>query len=224
VLVADDPLVVSYAQTRAELTALPLPWSRTYLFAIPRFLRIDEQSMRSLTGDTASALRAALARDAVRADARAAEAPYWWNGTEACQPAPAGGLPRNTTEQRPLRIAYDSRDRVARGLAERLAALEPRAVAVPLPPDEFARALRDGIEPAYVIAVPRSPLGACQAMLELAARAPWMHPAGGDAPLPAAPRLIPLVETRARAIVNRARVSALVDWDGTLRFGGAGQP
>ena len=33
--------------------------------------------------------------------------------------------------------------------------------------------------------------------------------------------LIPLVDTRERAIMKRDRVSATIDWDGTVRMSGA---
>lgn len=123
-----------------------------------------------------------------------------------------------------MRIAYDVRDLVARRLAERLVTVGRRGVALPLGPDTFARALRDGSEPAYVIGLPASTLDVCSDAARLVASAPWLLPANGSGPQTAAATIIPLVDTRDRAIVNRDRVSAMVDWDGTLRFGTSRAP
>ena len=224
VLVTDDPVVISYATTYPNLAAVPLPWSRSYVLAIPWFGPSDEQLMRPLLGDSAAVARASLARDAVRAEARAAEAPYWWSDLQSCESLVRGGLPRNTTGVRPMHIAYEARDRIARGLAERLAALGRGSVATPLPSEQFVRTLHDGSEPAYVIELPHTSLGACNDAAELVTSAPWIRPCCGEAPLPAPPKLIPLIDTRSRAIVNRDRVSATIDWDGTLRFGAPGSP
>src|SRR6185312_8630230 len=63
-----DPDVIEYASRRSGLTTVPLPWNRAYLLLLPsRSAGVGT----AIPSDTAS-LRAALARDAVRADARAA--------------------------------------------------------------------------------------------------------------------------------------------------------
>jgi hypothetical protein len=110
---------------------------------------------------------------------------------------------------------YRSDDHVARGLAERLVALGRRATAASLPTGEFARALRMGNEAAYIIALPRPSLTVCRDMTALRTTAPWLTASEG-----AMDALIPLIDIRERAIVNAARVSAVVDWDGTLRMTG----
>jgi hypothetical protein len=219
VLVTDDPLTINYAASRPNLAAVPLPWSRTYVVAIPHVAPADTGTLRPMLGDSATAFRASLARDAVRVEARGADTPNWWADVQACaSPGPRGAAPR-TSEQRPLRIAYDAADRVARRLAERIVALDSRATATPLAAGAFARALHDGGQPAYVIAVPRASLDPCYDAARLVASAPWLL--ANDAGSPSAPpTIIPLVDTRDRAIVNRDRVSATIDWDGTLRFGG----
>ena len=218
VLVTADPLAIDYAALRPSLTAIPLPWSRTYVLAIPRRATADSALLRSLAGDSAAAVRGSFARDAVRVEARAAEPPYWWSDSAGCESlGPSAAAPRSG-RQRPMRIAYDARDAVARRLAERLVALGGRAVAVSLSADALARALHDGTEAAYVLALPRSSLDACNDVARLAASAPWLRASSGDGTGSLAANLLPLVDTRARAIVNRARVSAAIDWDGTLRF------
>lgn len=214
VLVTDDPTAVAYAASRASLAAVPLPWTRTYALAVPEaaspigalLLRPDSEAV---------ALRSSLARDAVRAEARAAQPPYWWNDTAGCgatldsrSAAPAAG--------RSNRVVYRGDDAAARGLAERLVALDSRTVAAGLAPNEFTRALRDGGDVAYVLNLPRTALSVCGARAMLRSSAPWLGSDGGGA------LLLPLIETRQTAIVNHDRVSAHVDWSGTLHFGGAG--
>jgi hypothetical protein len=113
---------------------------------------------------------------------------------------------------------YRSDDHVARGLAERLVALGRRATAVSLGASDFARALSMGNEMAYIIALPRASLTPCRDMTALRASAPWLTASEGAMDL-----LVPLVDTRERAIVNATRVSAVVDWDGSLRMT-VGQP
>ena len=84
VLVTDDPVAVAYAAARAHLATVRLPWTRTYTLALPGaapkigelLLRPDSESV---------ALRTSLARDAVRADARAAQPPYWWDDNNGCR-------------------------------------------------------------------------------------------------------------------------------------------
>ena len=218
-LVTDDPVVVSYAETRSSHGIVPLPWSRTYVLAVPAFGSADAQVLHPILGDSSTPFRVSLARDAVRADARTAGAPYWWSGSQSCGSLAPPGTPARHSEERPLRIAFDSRDRIARQLAERLAVLGRRAVALPLGPETFARALHDGSEPAFVIALPRASLDLCTDLANLAAAAPWLPLTSGQGQSAPA-TIIPLIDTRDRAIVKRNRISATIDWDGTLRLGG----
>ena len=214
VLVTGDPAAASYGAARANLVSVPLPWTRAYALALPTpapgiaqlLLASDSQSV---------ALRASLARDAVRAEARAARSSYWWeDAAPRCRASPASlESPR---AQRSNRIVYRRDDAVARGLAQRLVALDTRAVAFPLPPNDFIRALHDGADLAYVLDLPFLSLSSCDDLRDLWSAAPWLTlGTGTDA------RLMPLVDTRETAIVNRQRVSATVDGRGTLRFGGA---
>jgi hypothetical protein len=228
-LVTADPKVVSYAAARADLVSMPLPWSRTHLLISPRAREAD-----SVRFDV-RAFRQALARDAVRAEARAAEPPFWWGDIGQCEtrsgerlvtPAPA----------RTTRLVYRRDDHVARELAERivalaaiegtsgagagLAALAPelqsvgtRATAVGLAPADFATALGKGDELAYVLELPTRPIAPCDEADALIASAPWIAASGVS--------LVPLIDTRDRAIARRDGISLSIDWDGTLHLVGA---
>jgi hypothetical protein len=70
---------------------------------------------------------------------------------------------------------------------------------------------------AYVLDLPRVFLSSCNDVGELLSQAPWLASGAG-----AETRLVPLIDTRETAIVRRDRVSATVDWRGTLHFSDAG--
>lgn len=217
-IVTSDAAAVSYAATRATLFAVPLPWSRAYVLAVPSVIADTVRaSLSSMASD--SGLRASLARDAVHAEARPAAPPYWWSGIQRCTSTQAAGSPETASSGRASRrIVYRRNDVVARGLAERLVAVGRGISAAGLAPSDFARALRAGQELAYVLDLPGAPLSPCQDLAVLASAAPWVTNGAGDGP--SVDKLVPLVDTRARAIVNRDRVSAMIDWDGALRIPG----
>ena len=210
VLITDDPVAVSYANARGNVAAIPLPWTRTYALALPvTESRIASAWQRPELELAAS--RASLARDAVHADARAAELPYWWQGSLTCGATP-DSLPVTSTSVRSNHVVYVRDDPIARGLAERLVAIEPHSVAVGLAPNDFARSLREGAEVAYVIDLPRRSFSSCVDFNDLRSRAPWLASAADvDA------KLVPLIDTRETALLTR-RVSASVEWSGTLHF------
>jgi hypothetical protein len=191
-MVTRDPALVDYVARRPEFSAFPLPWSRTFVLVQPAAARTIDM----VTGD---AERRSLARDAVSADARAAEPPFWWNEVAACPSGLASGpIPGSS------RVAYIRGDEVARGLAERIVALAGSGTglrAAALEPADFARGLRTGSDPAYVVALPRHTLAPCR---ESAA---W----------PAGARIQPLIDTRAYAIVRKGAPPLSVEWDGTVR-------
>ena len=216
-LVTDDPVAVSYAATRSNLTAIPLPWTRTYALAVPA--APSGATALSPLARGLDTLTASLARDAVHAEARAAQPPYWWSGIQGCESLSRGSaVAPPGAGRRASRIVYRRDDRVARGLAERLVALGRGTTATGLAPGDFARALRAGDELAYVLDIGRVSLSPCQDLADLESAAPWL--AGGPGEGIATTALLPLIDTRARAIVSRDRVSAMIDWDGTLRIGG----
>src|SRR6185437_9666260 len=71
----------TYARSRPGFAVATLPWSRTYVLIAPN------GAVGVLPGaapESTAFLRASLARDAVRADARAAEPPYWWTDRSEC--------------------------------------------------------------------------------------------------------------------------------------------
>lgn len=168
-MATDDPDLTAYAATRGDLEVSPLPWDRTYL---------------RLSARAAAPLGGSAGPDAVRVDARSAEAP-------PCE-LPPTALELDSVSSK--RVVYDGSDRTARELAERIVALveRPDATAVGLSAAELDVALEAGNELAYIISVPRSSY--CDAVTGLAQRVPWMTPRF----------LIPLIETRAHAIVPRA--------------------
>jgi Bacterial extracellular solute-binding proteins, family 5 Middle len=212
VLLGVDPVAARYAATRPDLAPVPVPWNRTYVLAAPSRRPGIVAEVLATTGDSAAAFRASLARDAVRAEARPANQPGWWDGVSDCALNPPTGVFSRGNE-RPWRIVYRADDRVSRELAQRLVALGGRGTATPLGIAEFARELRSGDDVAYVVWLPHMPLAPCHDLAALVSDAPWLVRGGslGDA-------LVPLVDTRESVIVNRRRVSATVDWDGTLHI------
>jgi hypothetical protein len=193
-VVTRDPALVDYVSNRAEFVTFPLPWSRTYVL-----LETGDRQGELAGGLNTTSVRSSLAKDAVRADARAAEPPYWWSDETACRASSAPHLGSASS-----RIVYRRDDEVGRGLAERIVALASSRAglrAVGLEGAEFATAVRGGTERAYVIGLPRQSLAPC--------REASMWPAGA--------RLLPLIDTRAYAIVRKGSPPLSVEWDGTIR-------
>ena len=238
-MVTNDPGVVAYAAGAARLVTAALPWSRTYvLVSTARVLAIADG--KTAGPGLSPEMREALARDAVRAQARGAADAEWWRSTGAC--GELSGLPPGLVsapradEDGARRIRYPAGDDVARALAERLVALSAMdataspsaaalAAAVPgiadasrplaaeaTAPGALARSLHDGADYAYVIAVPCHPADACEAGRDLAARAPWL----GASRATLGDLLLPLVDTRAHVLAARGRVGARARYSGTL--------
>ena len=204
VVVGRDPVLLDYARRRPDFAAVPLPWSRSYVLIVP-----PGSSLDGLMPADTGAFRAALARDAVRAEARAAVAPSWWDGASGCPRRP-GEMNARLTAQLSSVIGYQRDDASARELAERLVALADaqQLTARAYPAESLAAALRTGRERAYVVALPAHAYVPCR---ESAA---W--PSGSN--------VVGLVETRARAFVRRGTPPLLVDWDGTLRAAESSAP
>ena len=195
-----DPDLLEYARQRPGITAVPLPWSRTYLLVLPAGTPgVDT----AVPADTL-ALRAGLARDAVRIDARVPEAPFWWEQRDACEQRSAPAARRQPLNA----IAYPVADPVARDLAERIVALAgmPELTARGLAADSFAAALRAGGAVAFVVGAAKHAPVACRET------AGW----------PPRVSVVPLVETRMHAILRRGTPPLAVEWDGALRVTDAG--
>jgi hypothetical protein len=189
-LVTRDLGLVEYAAGHRDLRIFPLPWSRTYVLVQPSTadpLRV------ALNADS---VRESLARDAVKADARPASG----RETAACRsraPVPAA-LPAP-------RIVYLAADSVARGLAERIVALDSQDAdlrAVGLTDSLLDETLRTGSEGGYIVALSSAAENICSSGI----------------PLPAGASIHPLIETRAHAIVRRGSPELTVDWDGIPRL------
>jgi hypothetical protein len=205
VLISRDPSVVNYASSRREFKTVRLPWSRTYILLQPSRNEAPQVVI------TEQSLGESLAQDAVTADARPPEPPFWWeNVTCPSRPITAPKEPGSS------RIVYRAGDPVAQGLAERIVALTGSAApasAAALPAAELASSVRRGVEWAYVLAVPTRTLAPCRES------SGW----------PAKASIHPLIETRASAIIRRGSPTMVVDWDATVRLldpapsGGANQ-
>jgi hypothetical protein len=171
-MVTEDLELSTYAAARPGLDVTPLPWDRTYL-------SLTRSSIGSLGGERTS--------EAVRVDARPAEA---LSCDTVVNPTASEGA------QSPgSRVVYDAGDRTAEELAERIVAIAgDSAVATGLPTADFESALRAGDALAYIISVPRFADQRCDAVAALARRAPWLTPHS----------IVPLVDTRAHAIVPRS--------------------
>jgi hypothetical protein len=188
IVVTDDPATLAYAGQRPGYTSIPLPWSHTYALVVT--------AAAESAAIVAPGFRDALARDAVRVEARAAA------GASAL-PACVGAPPASASPARTgARIAYPAANATARDLAARLAALGVAGARAILPLDEDAllASLRAGREAAYVLALPRPP-GPCQ-----------------DLAVPDGAAVLPLVDTRAHALVRQGAPPMTVDWDGTVRL------
>ena len=221
-LVTDDPAVLAYAATLPAVAAVPLPWDRTYALFVG-----DSTADMDLEG-AERAMREALARDAVRAEARASDLRAFGETAPACENVAApvalrvdDALPALPPSDAAARIVYPREDRTARDLAERLAALSvaPPGPSLPawvtrlprvvegLPGDGFAEALRRRSEAAYVLSLPRESRLPCALRLQ---------PGPGWS-------LRPLVDARSRVIAADDVVGLAVDGDGTLLLFGAGR-
>ncbi len=206
-LVTRDPAAAAYAAARPDLEVRALPWDRSYALVLPGLVTDSAVDAAALIGVAA---RDSLAREAVRADARAAAPPFWWTGPSACHPM------SSMIGRRRARILFDRADPTARDLAERLVALAGAGRALPAairgalaPPlvvagvsrTEFATAIAAGADAGYVASLPRIERLSCADV------PPW--PAGATA--------VALVETRAHLIRRRGAPPALIEGDGAVR-------
>ena len=252
VMITSDPVVLDYAADRSQFDDIPLSWNRTYLLLSTTRARELRGGRR--VSRLSDRVVDELARDAVSGDARGYRPPGWLDDLEACTdpyrmlaglPPIASGADREDLR----RIVYHDRDPTARELAERIAALaaaDPRAspeaaslaTAVPglrnggaasdggppwaegLDGESFAASLREGSDFAYILPVQTHVADPCLEIMRLVSEVEWWAQVGtGLSSLP-----LPLIDTRAHAIVRAEHVGLTVDWSATLRvrYGMAG--
>lgn len=155
------------------------------------------------------------------------------------------------------RLAYPEHDADARSLAERIASLSGSGlppwsghfvapigteatsagegiVAVGLPLDEFADALRAGMDAGYVVTLVRQDAAACGLLPKLTSGAPWLTELAADwqsVPWPAAAAgarllgirwVVPLVVSRPHLAYRRGLSGIRIDGGGTPLLAGAG--
>jgi hypothetical protein len=194
-LLTRDRAALVYAGTLPQFQSAPLPWQRTHVLLTPGRGR----PAPSLSDDQ----RQALAVDAVRGEARGALPPFWWQATPDCDIAAA---PVVTATPPTPRVVYDANDAAARDLAERLVGLRIYQRSAALTGAALVTAVRAGGDAGYVMAVEAHPVDACRELQILRERARWLDPE----------TIVPLVETRQRAVLRRGRGGVTVDWDGGL--------
>jgi hypothetical protein len=223
-LLTRDAAALDYAATLPHFQSVPLEWQRIHVLLTPRRM--------SVTPSPSEDALQALATDAVRGESRGAVGPFWWQMLQDCEVTDS--QPRNqpaTTS----RIVYDERDAAARDLAERLVGLardagpEARALLELLLPDHpgrtnqravgltgeaLARARRLGTDAGYILRLERRPLDPCRDIQVVMDSAQWLNPK----------TIVPLVETRLRAVVRRGRSGVSAEWDGGLVIAGASGP
>lgn len=192
-VVTREPAVIDYAAQRPELQSFPLPWDRIYVLS-------QHHGAMPLQGDLMSeSARRSLAEEAVRADARPSQRPFW--GDSPCSTE----ISKQVTIPTAPRVVYLNEDPVARQLAERIVALaadSSRLAAQGLDAVGFAASRREGMDRAYIVSVPLRTISPCREAARLTGEG-W---------------ITPLVDTRARAIVRRGSPALTVDWDGVVRL------
>ena len=200
VVVTRDRGALAYAAGLPGWTDLPLAWDRVYLLVSP--------TTGSRDATARAAIRAELARDALRGEGRPAD----WE----CAGASNGGpSPGQSVGRR--RVIYPREDVVARALAERLVARAESdltallgfpavlagttVTAVGLEPESFTRAVAAREDLAAVMPVLRSDAADC---------GPLAAPGAGWG------LVEPLVETRAHALVRTGAARVVSDRDGLV--------
>ena len=140
-----------------------------------------------------------LANDVVPAEARPADGPFWWQEQEACR----SQAPAIDSASSIPRMVYPRSDRVAAALAERIVALADKPIlrAAGLSDSGFVEAYQSGRYSGYVMALPRQVAAPCYRSRRL---------------LPGAV-IVPLIDTRATAIMRRGSPPVTVSWDGDVR-------
>jgi hypothetical protein len=216
-LITRDAGGLDYAATLPSFISIPLAWQKVHVFVSPWRGR-----SRPPIGDAA---RRALAEDGVRGEARGAEEPFWWQSLPNCDVRSAG----QPAQQAPAtgRIVYERGADAARDLAERLVGLarapgpgsaalfdallagspaQTYRQAVGLTGAALNTAQERGADAGYIMTLDRAPLDPCQTLRALTDRLEWLDPE----------TIVPLVDTRLRAVVRRGRAGITREGDGGL--------
>jgi len=198
-LVTSDARALDYAATQPDRDVVPLPWDLSYVAATPTRTTTDPRNEIGLSED----MNEALARDAVRAEARASTPPTWWDELDRCDAildVNERRAPTRRSGTSTVRVAFESGDAVARDLAERLVALggalsgqelllrlgveqvlaasvstgELHLQTAALDTAAFRQALLAGQDMAYVLSLPRLTANPCRSAADLVTRAGWL--------------------------------------------------
>lgn len=227
-IITADAATLDYARALAEYTLTPLPWLRTYVLVTRTRGGADSTDLPA-----AEELRA-LARDAVRADTRVAQPPFWWDQPQCgWRPVPPVGPASGQAPGKSM--VYLIGDPIARGIAERLVALAWPATRAPdwlrsLLPTDYPRlgapaALgvnRNGLAEStlafgilgLVVPLPRNEGNACAAPL-------LTDDLLSGARASATPvRITPLLDARDHLLHRGGVGSFVIHADGTLSFTG----
>jgi hypothetical protein len=240
VMVTVNPDVIDYAESQPQLTAVALPWDRTYVLLSTSLAR--ESLSNTAVGLLPSNLLDGLALDAVRGEARGHRPISWWEDLRMC-----GELSFNMSGLPPLprawynkselhRIVYDSNDPVAKDLTERivaLAATDPgisydaaalgsavpgltgsvsMTIAEGVTKEELAQSLRSGDDYAYIVHIPLRSTDPCYEARRLLSQAHWLLIEENIL----SRAIVPLVDTRRHVIADRRRVELMIDWNGNI--------
>jgi hypothetical protein len=193
VVITADPAALEYARRRQDLRLVPLAWSTTYALVTP-------------PGSTPPAipesLGTELARDVVRAESRPAQGPAWWETEAECR------APAVAASDRRMAVAIPPRDPTARAIGERIVALlgrEPAGLRLAeYGAEEFGPALANGRASAFVVPLPRF--------------APALPGCPEVYRVPAGSTVVPLVDTRATAVLRAGVPAFRIQGDGSIRF------
>jgi hypothetical protein len=221
-LLTRDAGVLRYADGRPAWRTVPLAWDRLYSILSPARLR------HGVTAQLGADTRAALARDAVRADAQPygprAETADWWQTPDCGVETP---IDVSVADGDAARVAFPAHDQVADDLAGRFVAradaelatlvgatVAPHPRAAPLDAPAFRAQLAAGTALVFIAPLPLRPLDPCRAIADLVASAPWLANATGTLIHGA---VVPLVETRGYLLLRNG-IAASLDADGGARL------
>jgi len=194
-LVTRDTNTLNYAATLPQFISVPLVWQRVYVLLTPG--RPPRTSP-----PLAIEARETLAHDAVRGESRGAIGPFWWESLSDCQVPTSQPSVRSSNG----RVVFDAADSVARDLADRLVGLRNYQRAAGLTGSALNTALRRGDDAGYILPIERHPLEPCHELQTLFDGAGWLNTEA----------IVPLVDTRMKAIVRQGRAGLNAEWDGGL--------